>query len=87
MNLVALCFFLFVSAVLQQVFPPFPSDTIFLVCGCIAAAGNVPWPLLYMCYVSGTVMSSVLLYDLGKNTGGASCWGKNGPTFTAKACC
>lgn len=85
MNLVALCFFLFLSAVLQQVFPPFPSDTIFLVCGCIAAAGEVPWPLLYVCYVSGTVMSSVLLYDLGEKYGRRLILSKKRPKFLSKS--
>ena len=45
----------------------------------------MPWPLLYMCYVSGTVMSSVLLYDLGEKYGRRIILSKKRPKFLSKS--
>lgn len=55
--------FVFVSACIQQIFPPYPSDTLVLLMGVLAGAGTFPWYYLIITYFLGTIFSSILLYE------------------------
>lgn len=61
--------FVFVSTFIQQVFPPYPSDFLLLFMGVLAAAGVYPWYYLLITYFLGSVISSILLFELGYKYG------------------
>jgi len=61
--------FLFVSALLQQWFPPYPSDTFLVLFGALSAAGAFSPLGVYISYVSGTIISTLVLYELGVRNG------------------
>lgn len=61
---------LFLSAVLQIFFPPYPGDTVLLVGGCLVSLGARAGDLsIFLSYVIGTILSSYVLYLLGYRYG------------------
>ncbi|EYE89095.1 hypothetical protein Q428_04470 [Fervidicella metallireducens AeB] len=56
--------FFFINAALQILFPPYPGDTIIALEGYISSLGFLNSNLLLLTTVTGTYLSSVLLYFL-----------------------
>lgn len=61
--------FLIFSGVLQQVFPPYPGDTFLLFAGALSASGGLNAAMTLVCYASGTLISSLWLYEVGYKYG------------------
>lgn len=61
--------FIFLSAVLQQIFPPYPGDSVNLFAGYLCGMDSIHPSLAFISYLSGTVLSSLFLYELGKKYG------------------
>lgn len=66
---IATILFLFFSAVLQQVFPPYPGDSVNIFAGYLCGMGSLNPALAFICFFSGTVISSLLLYEIGRRYG------------------
>lgn len=64
--------FFFLSAVLQITVPPYPGDTLLVFGGYMGSAHmNVGFIPIFISYWLGTVVTSYVLYELGKNKGEA----------------
>ncbi len=59
----------FVSAFIENVFPPFPGDTITLVGAFLAGYGEVGYIPLFIFVVIGGMSGAMLLYYLGRTKG------------------
>lgn len=66
---IATILFLFLSAVLQQVFPPYPGDSVNIFAGYLSGMDSLHPVLAFVCYFAGTVISSIFLYYLGRKYG------------------
>lgn len=65
----AVLLFVFVSACIQQVFPPYPSEVLLLLLGCLAAAHLLPGLPVIAAYALGTVLSSLLMFEFSRRAG------------------
>ncbi|CDZ24512.1 hypothetical protein CCDG5_1398 [[Clostridium] cellulosi] len=61
--------FCFISACLQQIFPPYPSDILLLVLGGLAVTGIIAGPAAIIPYIIGTVFSSLLVFYISRKIG------------------
>lgn len=61
--------FIFVSAVLQQVFPPYPGDSVNIFAGYLCGMESLHPVMAFISFYGGTVVSSILLYELGRRNG------------------
>ncbi len=61
--------FIFFSACIQQVFPPYPSDTLVLIIGVLAGQAASGWYFLIITFFLGTIFSSIMLYEIGYKYG------------------
>jgi membrane protein DedA with SNARE-associated domain len=68
---VLLAGFVGLSSLLQQWFPPFPSDTVLLLCGLLSCPEPVLGCILYGIYLLCTLFSSWSVYELGLRKGPA----------------
>lgn len=68
-NVFVLVFFVFGSAIIQQFFPPYPSDSLLLLMGVLAAGGKSSWLSLLISYFLGSALSGVILYEIGYKNG------------------
>lgn len=66
---IAIIGFIVISAVLQQVFPPYPGDSVNIFAGYLCGISDLPPVVAYMAFLAGTVSSSLLLYDFGTRFG------------------
>ncbi len=56
---------LFLAALVEYVFPPFPGDTVTLMGGLYAVRGEKPWGLVFAAVTLGSVLGAALDYQLG----------------------
>lgn len=61
--------FIFLSASIQQFFPPYPAEIVLLLLGCFCATGVLSGFGYLIMYISGTLISSVLLFYIAKQKG------------------
>ena len=61
--------FSFLSACIQQVFPPYPSEVLLLLFGGLAATGVIFGPAAILPYIAGTIVSSLLVFYLSRRIG------------------
>ncbi len=60
---------LFLAALLEYVFPPFPGDTVVLLGGVYAVRGEKPWLLVFLAVTAGSLVGAALAYGLGLKLG------------------
>lgn len=61
--------FIFLSSFFENVFPPYPGDTVTFVGGYLAGTGRLTFPLVFLCAGLGCLAGAMLLYFLGKGKG------------------
>lgn len=61
--------FSFLSACLQQIFPPYPSEILLLLLGGLAVTGVIAGPAAIIPYVIGTVISSLAVFYFSRKAG------------------
>lgn len=61
--------FLFVSAAVENLFPPYPGDTITFIGGLLAVSGSLSFVLVLLAVCSGSLVGCLLLYSLGQTKG------------------
>ena len=61
--------FSFLSACLQQVFPPYPSEVLLLLFGALVVTGVIAGPAAIVPYIAGTILSSLLVFYLSRRVG------------------
>jgi membrane protein DedA with SNARE-associated domain len=61
--------FVFIAGVTENIFPPFPGDSILFAGGVLASAGLVWWPLVLVCGVVGNVIGAMTVYWFGYSKG------------------
>jgi membrane protein DedA with SNARE-associated domain len=59
----------FTAAILENIFPPYPGDTILFAGAALAATGAVLWPLVLVCGISGNVLGAMMVYAFGFTRG------------------
>lgn len=59
-------FALFMSAVIENLFPPIPGDTITLFGAFLVGTGRLSYPLVYLCTTIGSVVGFMLLVLVGR---------------------
>jgi len=65
-NVVITYIFFFISAILQMVFPPFPSDVIIVFEGYLTTlSGSFHFPFVFLNSVMGSIVGSILVYWFG----------------------
>ncbi|RCX20062.1 membrane protein DedA with SNARE-associated domain [Anaerobacterium chartisolvens] len=69
-NVFLVYFILFISSVLQMVFPPHPGDTILVFGGYVTTLGIFySFPTVFLNAMAGTVLGSIVIYIFGYNKG------------------
>ena len=65
------CFYviLFLSNVLENMFPPYPGDTVILIGGYLAALGKLSFLGVFFTSLVGCLTGALILYSLGKRKG------------------
>jgi len=61
--------FIFASALIENLFPPYPGDTVTFVGGYLAGMGILNFPLVFILASSGALSGALILYLFGKNRG------------------
>lgn len=61
--------FLFVSAIIENLFPPYPGDSIIFAGGYLASAGRLNWPLVFASTTAGSWAGILILFWLGRAKG------------------
>src|SRR4051812_33831071 len=56
---------LFLAALVEYIFPPFPGDTITLLGGIYAVRGEKSWPLVFAVVTLGSVLGCAIDYGAG----------------------
>lgn len=64
-----LILFSFLSACIQQIFPPYPSDVLLLFFGGLAAANVISGPAAIIPYIIGTIISSLVVFFISRRIG------------------
>ena len=59
----------FASSILENVFPPYPGDTILFAGAVLASAGEVSTPLVLVSGITGNVAGAMLVYAFGFSRG------------------
>jgi len=62
-------FFLFFSNVLENIFPPYPGDTVILVGGYLASAEKLSFLGVFLISLLGCLTGAMILYFLGQRKG------------------
>ncbi|UCC43072.1 MAG: DedA family protein [Candidatus Zixiibacteriota bacterium] len=60
---------IFLSCLIENLFPPFPGDSVILVAGGLVATGRLDLVLSMLLILSGGMSSVMVLYLLGRNRG------------------
>ncbi len=61
--------FLFFSNVMENVFPPYPGDTVILIGGYLASAGKLSFLGIFFTSLLGCLVGAMILYFLGQKKG------------------
>jgi membrane protein DedA with SNARE-associated domain len=61
--------FIFLSGVIENLFPPYPGDTVTFVGGYLAGTSLLAFPLVFFSATLGCLAGAMILYILGKNKG------------------
>lgn len=61
--------FCFLSACIQQFFPPYPSEVLLLILGGLAVTGVITGPAAIIPYIAGTIISSLILFYISQKAG------------------
>ncbi|MGB8657944.1 MAG: DedA family protein [Candidatus Zixiibacteriota bacterium] len=61
--------FIFVSSFIENVFPPYPGDTVTFVGGYLAGSSHLTFPLVFLSASVGCLIGAMFLYWLGKSKG------------------
>ena len=61
--------FIFFSGVLENLFPPYPGDTVTFIGGYLAGTGLLTFSLVFLSASLGCLAGAMILYVLGKNKG------------------
>jgi membrane protein DedA with SNARE-associated domain len=61
--------FIFLSGLLENLFPPYPGDTVTFVGGYLAGTGLLTFSLVFFSASLGCLAGAMILYILGKNKG------------------
>jgi membrane protein DedA with SNARE-associated domain len=61
--------FIFLSSFIENVFPPYPGDTVTFVGGYLAGTGRLTFPLVFICAGLGCLTGAMFLYVLGRGKG------------------
>jgi membrane protein DedA with SNARE-associated domain len=61
--------FLFLSGVLENLFPPYPGDTVTFIGGYLAGTGLLTFSLVFLSASLGCLAGAMILYVLGRNKG------------------
>jgi membrane protein DedA with SNARE-associated domain len=61
----SILFFVFLSAFLENVFPPYPGDTVLVFSGFVAARGSLHPALSFLGGFAGSVLGGVMMFFLG----------------------
>ena len=62
-------FFLFISSVVENLFPPYPGDTVTFMGGYLASSGTLSLPLAFFIPSAGSLCGALILYYLGIKKG------------------
>jgi membrane protein DedA with SNARE-associated domain len=57
--------FLFVSVIIENIFPPYPGDTVVVFAGYIAGAGYLKFSHLVIAIITGNLLSAAMMYYFG----------------------
>lgn len=57
--------FLFISVFIENIFPPYPGDTVVVFAGYVAGTGHLKLPWLIIAIISGNLMSATVMYYFG----------------------
>ncbi len=61
--------FIFLSSFMENIFPPYPGDTVTFVGGYLAGTGRLTFPLVFVSAGLGCLAGAMFLYLLGKSKG------------------
>jgi membrane protein DedA with SNARE-associated domain len=61
--------FIFLSGVVENLFPPYPGDTVTFIGGYLAGTGVLTFSLVFFSASLGCLAGAMILYVLGKNKG------------------
>ena len=61
--------FIFLSGVVENLFPPYPGDTVTFIGGYLAGTGLLTFSLVFFSASFGCLAGAMILYALGKNKG------------------
>jgi membrane protein DedA with SNARE-associated domain len=62
-------FFMFISAIVENLFPPYPGDTVTFMGGYLASSGTLNLPLAFLVPSAGSLCGALILYYLGLKKG------------------
>ncbi|HVP37107.1 MAG TPA: DedA family protein [Terriglobales bacterium] len=57
--------FMFISAIVENLFPPYPGDTVTFMGGYLASSGALSLPLAFFFTCTGSLVGALILYYLG----------------------
>jgi membrane protein DedA with SNARE-associated domain len=63
--------FVFLSVVVENFFPPYPSDVVMFAAGFVSGSGRLGLPWLLLVSVSGSLLSTMLVHSVGRKYGRA----------------
>jgi membrane protein DedA with SNARE-associated domain len=61
--------FIFLSGLVENLFPPYPGDTVTFIGGYLAGTNLLTFPLVFISASLGCLAGAMILYVLGKNKG------------------
>jgi membrane protein DedA with SNARE-associated domain len=73
--------FIFLSGVVENLFPPYPGDTVTFIGGYLAGTGLLAFPLVFLSASLGCLAGAMVLYVLGKSKGRAIFLRNKGQVF------
>ncbi|MCI0330667.1 MAG: DedA family protein [candidate division Zixibacteria bacterium] len=70
--------FLFLSAIVENIFPPYPGDAVIFAGGYLASSGHLNWLLVFVSTAAGSWAGLLILFWLGRAKGRALLMRKEG---------
>ncbi len=61
--------FIFISNVIENLFPPYPGDTVTFVGGYLSGTGHLTFPLVFLTSGLGCLSGAMILYLIGRSKG------------------